>query len=361
MDTNTSPQKHRYDAHEFAFSNLFHDALSVDGVSLIDASTNQNSDVLNAAAGQLSKLRSNAMDVLHSDDFQALLETFSHNLAAEHFGAPCYFQKVPSIRLFMPEALGTSWHTDNWYGHAKQSRTFWVPLTPVPTGAGVQFVDNPEILHQLEQELGKSLGLSDINRICQNEAIEFTAQPGEYLSFSARTLHGSVHNHSGCFRCSIDFRGTTVEAGVGNKPLSNYRTIDHEHSYNAVASHETTAAVKYINGAGGVSTKYQHILLEAYAQENGLDIVRNEAEIESIPARPVLSAYACRDVPQSDNYDHLLVYSMQCLPSDRKLAHALLEDCAVRGITLHFALEDAIFPTTADITACLQPDQSIVA
>lgn len=355
------PQKHRYDLSQFPLATLLRDAVAVEGVSLLDADSASNAELIKTAKANFNQLRSNAMEVLQSSSFQTQLARFSETLAKTHFSGDCYFQKMPSIRLFMPGALGTSWHTDNWYGHAAQSVTFWVPLTPVPQGAGVQFVHNCEVLKELESGLGRSNGLADINRICQQHATEVTAQPGEYLSFNARTLHGSVENSTGHFRCSIDFRGTLLTDGVGNKPLNNYRIIEQGTAREAVKQFATRSSVKYINGATGASTKYQHILLEAYAAEQGLSIVRNEAEIESVAARPVLCAYANRDVPSPDNFDHLLVYSMQCLPADRKTSQSLLENCARRGIAIHFALEDAIFPTTADIAACLQPNQTSVA
>ena len=124
-----------------------------------------------------------------------------------------------------------------------------------------------------------------------------TAQTGEYLSFNGRTLHGSVENTTPHFRCSIDFRGTEVVNGVGNKPLNNYRRISDGQATDALPPFDNLNAVKYINGATGASTKYQHILLEAYAADKGLSIVRNEAEIETIAQRPVLCAYAERNVP----------------------------------------------------------------
>ncbi len=361
MSNNNDPKKHRYALSKFPLAGLLRDALAIDGVSLLDPKGSSDPQLLEVAKKNLSQLRNNAMEVLQSTAFQAQLSNFSELLSETHFSGDCYFQKMPSIRLFMPGALGTSWHTDNWYGHAAQSRTFWVPLTPVPNGAGVQFVDDPDVLNELESGLGGTIGLADINRICQRHATEVTAQPGEYLSFNARTLHGSVENIAGHFRCSIDFRGTSVNAGVGNKPLSNYRIIEQGAAREAVQQINSRLAVKYINGATGASTKYQHILLEAYAAEQGLSIVRNEAEIESVAARPVLSAYANRDVPSPDNFDHVLAYSTQCLPSDPETSRALLENCALRGVTIHFVLEDAIFPTTVDIAKCLKPARTIAA
>ena len=359
MDIHPDPLKHQYELANFCFAEPLREALSIDGACLLDTDSAANHELLELAQDHFKDLRSHCMEVLHGAEFQNLLSAFSEELAATHFHGNCYFQKIPSIRLYMPGALGTSWHTDNWYGHAAESRTFWLPLTAVPDGAGVQFVEKPGVLNQLESRLGRSLSLSDINRICEQHATEVTAQPGEYLSFSARTLHGSVENRAGHFRCSIDFRGTTAANGVGNKPLNNYRLIEQGVARDTVQQFESTSAVKYINGATGASTKYQHILLEAYAAEHGLRIVRNEAEIESVPERPVLCAYSIRDVPSPNNFDHVLLYSMACLPANRRVAGKLLENCTVRGITLHFALEDAIFPTTADIATCLQTTLSI--
>ena len=198
-------QKNEYEISRFPFAKHLAEALSVNGNSLLDSSASNNTELLEQACANLGKLRENAMDAMHAGDFQQTLTEFSIHLAGEHFAEPCYFQKTPSIRLFFPGMLGTSWHTDNWYGHHEKSRTFWLPLTKVSEGAGVHFIDDPDVLARLESGLGKSITLSSINNVCLVHAEEHTAQPGEYLNFSARTLHGSIENRSGSFRCSIDF------------------------------------------------------------------------------------------------------------------------------------------------------------
>ena len=135
------PQLHQYDTGRFKFADSLRDALSLNGVCLLDSEAVADKALLKVASKKIRTLRQNAMEALQSDDFQATLSAFSTHLAAEHFKGDCYFQKVPSVRLYLPGALGTSWHTDSWYGHSPHSCTFWLPLTPVPEGAGVHFIE----------------------------------------------------------------------------------------------------------------------------------------------------------------------------------------------------------------------------
>ena len=78
-----------------------------------------------------------------------------------------------------------------------------------------------------------------------------------------------------------------------------------------------------------------------------MQLVRNEAEIETVENRPVLGAYARREVPQPDSYDHILVYSKQSLPTDPGQAEQLLDCCNANNVTLHFVLEDTIHAAQA--------------
>jgi hypothetical protein len=50
-----------------------------------------------------------------------------------------YVQKRPSFRVYMPGKIGTSFHTDYWYGHGKNVKTIWVPINKYFLGGGVYF------------------------------------------------------------------------------------------------------------------------------------------------------------------------------------------------------------------------------
>ena len=334
--------KHQYSKEKYDFVSILADPLTVDGVCFLRE--HDPKDINGVLKAQLSVVRNRVFEVLLGSAFQEMLTSFSQELASTHFDGKVYLQKAPSIRMSLPGTLGTSWHTDNWYGHGLGSQTFWVPLVNVVPGSGVSFVHDETLVVELESKLHSGeLSLSDINGLCSKRGEEVICDLGEYLKFDSRVLHGSVGNSSDAFRCSFDFRGCLVESGVGNKPLTNYRMIEDSVVKTEVQSFSDGKAVKYISGATGASTKYQHILLEAYARENGIAIVRNEAEIESVPSRPVLGAYGQRAVPDADAYDHLLIYSMRTLPTDLAARKKLLDNCAAKNVSLHFVLEDLVF------------------
>ena len=331
--------------------------LTLDGACLLDAGPAADPHSLARLAESLGEVRAALMERLADDDFQSRLVALTAALAARHFpGERSLFQRRPSLRLHLPDALGTSWHTDNWYGHPGSSMTFWLPLGEVPRGAGVRFASDPGLLASIESRLGEDLALDEVNALCGAASEEVRCAPGEYLAFGARALHGSVANTSGRFRCSLDFRGMPAAGGVGNKSRAQYRAIGADgrpETDEAADAFAGGRAVKYINGATGASTKYQHVLLEAYARENALAVVRNEAEIEAVPSRPVLAAYARRDAPDPRGYDHLLLGSIDQLPHERAASRRLLERSAAAGVALHFVAEDRVFPATIGLDECL--------
>ena len=346
--------RHTYPLETLDLRPALRESLSVSGQCLLDDGVHTNPEIITALQSNRAAVRSRVMEALAGSAFQARLTALSAFLCERHFERAAYFQKLPSLRLFLPGDLGTSWHTDNWYGHGQGSRTFWLPLTRVEPGAGVCFINEPAYLDEIEQAMsGERIALETVNDRCTERGAEWACEPGQYLSFDARTLHGSVANESRGFRISLDFRGCQLNQSLGNKPLNNYRIIDGNEAREAAPNYADVQAVKYINGASGASAKFQHILIESYAAEHKAALVRNEAEIESLPACPVLFAYASRKAPAADQYDALILYSRHCLPRNRSTRRRLLEVCRANEVSLHFALEDLAFPQTIDIEQCM--------
>ncbi len=342
-------KKLAYERELFDFETLLDDALTIDGLRYLDPTICCDSTHVELLRLRLPEVRNRIFETMLGSAFQSLYCEFSKFLAACHFNEAAYFQKIPSIRLHLPGALGTSWHTDNWYGHGPRTNTFWVPVTPVRSGAGVSFINDQNFLIGLENRLQTNeLKLHEINDLCSAQGSEWTCQCGEYLVFNSTTLHGSVGNSSNSFRCSFDFRGSPVSEGVGNKSLSNYRVIENSTSYSAVAEFEGGKALKYINGSIGPNTKYQHILIETYAADNGMRITRNEAEIESIRNRPVLRAYTTRKIDDPDSYDHIIIYSLQALPTDLTNLTEVIHESKKSNVLLHFVLEEFVLSGDTD-------------
>ncbi len=328
--------------------------MTIDGICFLDPEAAADAGALELLAERQFAVRSAVMETMHGAPFQKALLQMAGHLRGQHFAGDAYFQKTPSLRLYLPGALGTSWHCDRWYGHAGNTRTFWIPLTPVPAGAGVRFIDSAEFTDALEAKLlTQQIGLHDINELCNGTGEEWLCEPGQYLTFCGRTLHGSVRNTSGVLRCSIDFRGCAGQHELGSKPLNNYRIIGAGGARDATDSYLHTQAVKYVCGAGGISTKYQHVLIEAYAHDNGMSVVCNEAEIEALPSLPVLSAYLRREAPTANDYAAVIVATMSALPAQPAACLTLLKHCLDNNISLHFVLEDKVFPGTASVSDCL--------
>lgn len=311
-------------------------------------------------ASEASKLRRDLIATFQGAEFQSRYRELAENICRTHYGEPVYVQSVPTPRVVLPNALATSWHTDNWYGHSEVSDTFWIPLVSVFPGAGINFVqDNAQALSTLEEGLKDgAISLEEINNYCALSASEYLAQPGECLKFGARELHGSPINCSNKLRISFDFRIVPTSASLGNKRVDNYFRCSPDGTDFIIkklrSDRRNARGVKYINGACAVSTKSQHIMMESYAEQTGLQLDRNEAEIEIEGAAPVLMAYAARQVPDPDAYDFVMLFSKALLPKDQAVRRKILEAAKANEVELMFVAEDQVFPGSESLEEVLE-------
>jgi hypothetical protein len=153
--------------------------------------------------------------------------------------------------------------------------------------------------------------LSTINSHLGKLSTEVLCEVNEGLLFHSSCIHGSIKNTSSKTRVSIDVRFSILPSELGSK-----RRIDFENIYLNQAKcsvEEKNKAVnflKYINGEMSSSTRMQHILINAWACESGVNIVAQEAEIEG-HGLPVLKYYM-KNI-QKHKFDKIAIISGEIL------------------------------------------------
>jgi hypothetical protein len=221
---------------------------------------------------------------LYREYFIEILE--SNNLSRDDY---C-LQNQPTPRVFEPNAHGTSLHCDYWYGHGEETFTIWTSITEVvPENAfSVSEESSNAELHRLFYN-SHSID-SKIMEYFDNHSYPVLPSADQYALFDSKLMHASNINHSPLRRVSFDFRIAKKSDPSCTKELQNYFVLSENSTLEKNVRHSALKCLKYVCGGLHKSTSLQHIIIENFAELNGLNIVAQEAEIERF-GHPMLKQY----------------------------------------------------------------------
>ncbi len=270
-----------------------------------------------------SKLRSTFISFFQTDSFKDIYKSFFLKLANSFKKDQLLFQIQPTPRLVGIDALATSFHCDKWYGHGTDTYTVWVPLHEVKNGSGVSFIVdknlNKDLHHDFLKETDHFASLNSLNSKCSNLAKEFAPKNKKARIFHSSVLHGSPYNSSGETRFSLDFRFSVNVKNIGSKNFSDFFYLDRNYSEKKIRPYQEWPLnfnfLKYVNGETGISTRSQHLLIEAFCEDLGLKITGQEAEIED-GNLSVLKHYLNKNNLKKSGFDGIIISSTNLLPND---------------------------------------------
>ena len=234
-------------------------------------------------------------------------------------------QSVPTPRVFRPEAHGTSFHCDYWYGHGLCSYTTWLPLTPVePRNSFFVCSEGHEGL--LYDELVRTRNFIELEEQLLAVSAPVLPGPGSAFLFHSKVLHGSPKNTSPNTRVSFDFRIGSKSDVTSTKDLANYYHFKDGEFYLPRHILEGKRVLKYICGGEGKNTFAQHAIIEESAKRYNMNISEQEAEIERY-GFPMFLAYLTGAMKQKD-IDGIIVASKTIL-DDKTIALVSTSDMPV--------------------------------
>ncbi|NET88008.1 MAG: hypothetical protein F6K45_07925 [Kamptonema sp. SIO1D9] len=112
-------------------------------------------------------------------------QKFISFLEAEIFGYKLVYQKLPTLRIHLPNNLSVGeYHRDRDYNHPAEEINVWVPLTKAQKTATIQ--------------MESSYDTGDFHPV--------EADYGQYAIFDSALMHGNEVNIEGYTRVSFDFR-----------------------------------------------------------------------------------------------------------------------------------------------------------
>lgn len=168
----------KYDIKKFDFGEIVSDMIAEEDL------TN-----LNGLGIDIFKRENDQQTIWHKrfydniEELVPLYKDFVHDVAAIEFSELIHFQKVPNLRIQLPNNIAVGeFHCDGWYGHPQGEINFWLPLTPTEKTSTIQIEKSGDI-------------------------VAVVLEPGEALMFDAvNTYHGNIINKTSKSRVSLDFR-----------------------------------------------------------------------------------------------------------------------------------------------------------
>lgn len=311
---------------------------------------------INGIAGNIEKYRQALFSLFRKEEFQTTYKKFGAELIDEHFDGQGLIQKTPTVRIQLPGAESTSYHSDGWYGHGKSVRSFWLPLTKVGPGNTLYIAE--DIQHSLDcmrDIISARATLQDINNIAKSICAPFEGDYGDLLSFSSDMIHGANRNSQDTTRVSFDFRIAPKPNDIGTKPLSNFfnraELTSNEETVEKTTNTIHFTGITYSNLCNGVSAKSQLMMCAAFCDANNIGIVGNESEIVTFDYLPVLRHYLSSN---KTNINSVVVFGVGIFNSDKDLAKSIIETAIRNDIALIFCSESIFLKTQADADSVLK-------
>jgi len=283
--------------------------------------------------------------LFRSDEFQTLYRGLCSKLIDTYFDGEGLFQNTPTIRIQLPGRLSVSYHTDAWYGHGQNARSFWLPLTELnEKNTLMMSVDINQSLKLIQDISEKLYPLDKINDESRLICSPLLGSFGDLYSFSSEMIHGTELNSSSTTRVSFDFRIIPDSSSLGTKPLSNFldrKSLGSNLKENPEKEvRKKLNAISYSNLCNGISAKAQLMLCYAYASSQSIEIVGNESEILIFEHLPVLEYYLKNSTA---DYDSVIVFGTEIFHSDKAIAEKMLEIAKDSNRTMIFCAQGIIF------------------
>jgi hypothetical protein len=215
-------------------------------------------------------------------------------------------QTTPTPRVSLPNAHGTSFHCDYWYGHGLKSYTVWTPLSRIESGNTFYVCNEDEQSEYLKLISDIKLFLESEDKLLAN-SFEVLPDPGSCFVFDSEVMHGSPKNTTLSTRLSFDFRFGEKFDKTSTKDLENYYHWKDGEFFIPEHKLKGKRILKYICGGVNKNTFAQHAIIQESAKRYDLSIVEQEAEIERY-GFPMLSAYINGDLA-SKNIEAIIIAS----------------------------------------------------
>ena len=279
-------------------------------------------------------------DEFRSKKFQKLYDKFCKKIIKDNkFDKNIRYQAIPSARIHMPGMNTVNFHNDSLYGHGKKILNFWVPLTEIDKSNSLQIVDEKNSKALINEFKKNKSSIIEMNFKSRKKSKPLKMNFGEYLVFNSTVIHGAEINKTEQTRVSFDFRMVNQNDDIGVKDKSFFIKVGERNLKNK--KKRTACYVsKPKNNTYLPSQKYQQIICNQYCTDQNLNPVLFETELSGFDYYPVLNDLIKGS--WKNYYEHLVVFSINNFPKNKKRFNQILKKIKQKGKTLHFVLEEKI-------------------
>ncbi len=261
-----------------------------------------------------------------------IIECLSSEFNTDDF----YYQRIPAFRIHRVGDKTVHYHNDTMYGHGKDVINSWVPLCDTNKHNTLQLSDKQISLRMMEMFVEERLTLSKVDNIFRKGSKPFIVKYGEILLFETTTVHGSEVNKSEQNRLSFDIRILPYHG------LPGVKSIDDFYVQNSYVEGKKKDCLYYIYTRNPIMKNCPHFvqreIINSYAKTNNFDAQsKEECEIYGVDHYPQIFHYL-----ENENINDILITSVMCLPSDKKLRSKILFLSEKNKINLHFCLENLV-------------------
>jgi len=291
-------------------------------------------------------------------EFQSVFGKLGRHIVETYFDGNGEFQRIPSVRLHLPNLKTVQYHTDEWYGHGHNFGICWVPLVHVSDTNSMYVTDLDTSARVLAEVEKNNLSIKKINEQLSAVCEPLDLDPGQAYLFNAHLVHGAECNNTDETRVSFDFRIRPGGEVGGLKSDDFFVSPDQFDAEINAPQTKRPVGIAYVNMHEGftkyISQKIQQLMCFQYADEKSISILTAETEIVTMSHYPML--FDLLEGSEGRECDEMLFFSVLLLPKSSAMRSKVFELARKREISLAFVAEGLVFPVggTAEDEAAIQ-------
>jgi sporadic carbohydrate cluster 2OG-Fe(II) oxygenase/sporadic carbohydrate cluster protein (TIGR04323 family) len=303
----------------------------------------------NKVADTMNRVSNDLLKTDFYDHFDAIV----NNQIVPAIGTDVLIQKFGNLRALIPDQdkIGAvlAFHQGRWVGNGLGLRTIWMPFTACFESNSMQIMDldtSRDLTRQIVRE--GDWPYEKMEQACADLSWPVTLQPGQAHLFFQEHIHGNIPNRTDKTRVSIDIRILVRDGQPHRKwPGAYFRKL-FDRSYTKtvpVLPEEITVTYSEFEGfkTRHLDLYFQTSVVKGYCQRRGIPFPYQHGDNEGLN-------YAHLDhLITNTKIDHLLLFSIFSMPSDKERRLRLFNTALDKGCRIHFCNEELVLETQNDL------------
>ena len=277
------------------------------------------------------KILSESYAIIKSPKFIYLYQKLIGRIKKE-FKFDFYYQKFPSARVSQPGDNENPFHIDLWSGHGQNIINFWIPIVSLNRYNTLYTVDEINSKKLIDKHVKNDFDRNKFQKNSFKCAKPVLAKPGEVVVFSNKNIYGTINNISKSTRLSFDFRILKVGDDPGIRDINKFYECTKVKLDNKKKNY-VHAMLYSKNSVSHISHVSQRNVIEDYCSRENLIPREESSEMHGLDTYPNINYHIKnKKLP-------LVLFSVKCLPKNKKSFTEIIKKLRLFKYEVHFALE----------------------